>query len=326
MGINNMIKCIRDKKYKQFLISSHKNMEGDAIGSMLAMAELLKQVGKKAILLPPENMPDTYKFLPGSSKIKISSSAKDMDYDVACLLDCTDIERIGSVKGCICLTKPILNIDHHVSNTYFGSINWVEPDMSCSSEQVYHLFKKMGISINKRAALYIYIGILTDTGSFRYSNTTADTHRIIAELMQHGIDAVDIYRKIYEGVPRSSLSLLASALATLATAKNGEIAWVHVSKAMLSKHKAGIEDTQDFVNFPRSLKGVKIALAFREARKGLVKVSLRSNEGVDVNRLAKEFNGGGHRLASGCVLKGTISEAEKIVVTSAKRLLKDGDR
>ncbi len=323
MGINNIIKAIRSKKSKRFLISTHRNMEGDAIGSMLAMAELLKRAGKKVILFPPEDMPDTYKFLPGAAKVKLMSNIKDIDYDVACLLDCTDIERIGSVKVGICLTRPILNIDHHISNTYFGSINWVEPNMSSSGEQIYHLFRKMSIPINKRVALYIYIAMLTDTGSFRYSNTTADTHRIIAELMQYGIDAVDIYRKVYEGVPRSSLTLLASALSTLDTAKNGEIAWVHVSKAMLSSHKAGIEETQDFVNFPRSIKGVKIALAFREARKGLVKVSLRSNEGVDVNRLAKQFNGGGHSSASGCVLKGTISGAEKIVVTSAKKLLRN---
>lgn len=321
MGVKNIIKCIRDKRHKKFLISTHQNLEGDAIGSMLAMAELLKEAGKKVILLPPENMPDAYRFLPGSVKIKLMSHTKDIDYDVACLLDCTGIERTGSVKGSICLTKPILNIDHHISNTYFGSINWVEPDMSCSGEQVYHLFRKMGIPINKRVALYIYIAILTDTGSFRYSNTTADTHRIVAELMRHGIDAIDIYRKVYEGASRSSLALLASVLSTFDTTKNGEIAWLYVSKAMLKNHRASIEETQDFINFPRSIKGVKIALAFREVRKGLVKVSFRSNEGVDVNRLAKEFNGGGHSSASGCVLKGTISEARKIVVSKAKRLL-----
>jgi len=321
MGIKNVIKCIRDKKHKKFLISAHQNLEGDAIGSMLAMAELLKQAGKKVVLLAPENMPDTYKFLPGSEKVKLRSSAKDIDYDVACLLDCTDIERIGSVKEGISPTRPILNIDHHVSNSYFGTINWVEPDMSCSGEQTYHLFKKMGLTINKRAALYMYIAILTDTGSFRYSNTTSDTHSMIAELMLHGIDATDIYRKIYEGASLSSLTLLASALSTLDTAKNGEIAWVHVSKTMLSNHRASIEETQDLVNFPRMIKGVKIALAFREVRRGLVKVSFRSNDGVNVNKLAKQFNGGGHPAASGCVIKGTIPEIENIVISKAKKLL-----
>ena len=324
MGINKAIKCIRDKRYKRFLISAHKNLEGDAIGSMLAMAELLKQAGKKVILFPPEDIPAMYKFLPGSAGIKLRSRIEGIDYDVACLLDCTGIERIGDIKAGICLKKPILNIDHHISNTYFGSINWVEPGMSCSGEQVYHIFKKMGIPINKRAALYIYIAILTDTGSFRYSNTTPDTHRIVAELMQHGIDAIDIYRKIYEQTTLSSLSLLASALSTLNTAKGGEIAWVHVSRAMFNKYRVSVEDTQELVNFPRMIKGVKIALAFREVRKGLVKVSFRSNGVADVNKLAKHFNGGGHAAASGCVLKGTIPKVEKAVVSRAKKFLGNG--
>ncbi len=324
MGINKVIKCIRDKKNKKFLISAHKNLEGDAIGSMLAMAELLKQAGKKVALLSPEDIPDVYKFLPGSAKVRLRSSLKNIDYDVACLLDCTGIERIGAVKRGICPGRLILNIDHHISNTYFGTINWVEPYMSSSGEQVYHLFKKMGIPLTKRAALYIYIAILTDTGSFRYSNTTEVTHRIVAELMQHGIDPADIYRKIYEGADVSSLTLLASALSTLNTTHNGEIAWVHVSRAMFRKNKASVEDTQDFVNFPRSIKGVKIALAFREAGKGFIKVSFRSNDDVDVNKLAKEFNGGGHPSASGCVLKGAISKVEKAVVSRAKRFLGKG--
>jgi len=169
----------------------------------------------------------------------------------------------------------------------------------------------MGIPINKRAALYIYIAILTDTGSFRYSNTTPDTHRIVAELMQHGIDAIDIYRKIYEQTTLSSLSLLASALSTLNTAKGGVIAWVHVSRAMFNKYRVSVEDTQELVNFPRMIKGVKIALAFREVRKGLVKVSFRSNGTVDVNKLAKHFKWRRTCRSKRLCIKGAIPKVEK---------------
>jgi len=318
----DVIKAIRDKKNKRFLLTSHKNLEGDAIGSMLALAELLKAAGKKVILLPPENIPDLYKFLPDAPKVKTKKKLNGIRYDVACLTDCTDLNRLGKVKSGIYLTRPIINIDHHISNTNFGSINWVEPDMSCSGEQVYCLFKKMNLPINKRTALYIYIAILTDTGSFRYSNTTSKTHEIAAKLIPMGINPAYIYRKIYEETERPTLSLLASVLLTLNTSKDGKIAWIHITRKMLRSHSSSLDDTQDFVGFPRSIKGVKISIAFKEAEKGIIKVSFRSNDGLDVNRLAGFFGGGGHTSASGCTLKGTISEVEKSVLNRAKGLLK----
>jgi bifunctional oligoribonuclease and PAP phosphatase NrnA len=321
MGIMNVVKAIQDKNNKSFLVSSHQNMEGDAIGSMLALAELLKTAGKKVILLPPENMPDTYKFLPDASKVKLKKDLNGIKYDVACLVDCTDLDRLGKVKSGIYLTRPIINIDHHISNTNFGSVNWVDPHMSCSGEQIYHLFKRMHLPVNKKAALYIYIAILTDTGSFRYSNTTAMTHEIAAKLISLGVNPTGVYRKIYEETSSCSLSLLSSALSTLKTASNGRIAWIRITRNMLKKYSSRLDDTQDFVNFPRAMKGVKISIAFKEAGKGIVKASFRSNDGFNVNRIAKHFGGGGHISASGCTLKGPIAEVERAVLAKAKAAL-----
>jgi bifunctional oligoribonuclease and PAP phosphatase NrnA len=321
MGIMNVVKAIQDKNNKSFLVSSHQNMEGDAIGSMLALAELLKTAGKKVILLPPENMPDTYKFLPDASKVKLKKDLNGIKYDVACLVDCTDLDRLGKVKSGIYLTRPIINIDHHISNTNFGSVNWVDPHMSCSGEQIYHLFKRMHLPVNKKAALYIYIAILTDTGSFRYSNTTAMTHEIAAKLISLGVNPTGVYRKIYEETSSCSLSLLSSALSTLKTASNGRIAWIRITRNMLKKYSSRLDDTQDFVNFPRAMKGVKISIAFKEAGKGIVKASFRSNDGFNVNRIAKHFGGGGHISASGCTLKGSIAEVERAVLAKAKAAL-----
>jgi bifunctional oligoribonuclease and PAP phosphatase NrnA len=326
MGMMDVVRTIKSNKNRCFLVASHQNMEGDAIGSMLALAELLKAVGKKVILLPPENMPETYRFLPNASKVRFRKNLKNIKYDVACLVDCTDLDRLGPVKNGIYFTKPIINIDHHISNANFGSVNWVEPRMSCSGEQIYHLFKKMSLPINKRAALYIYIAILTDTGSFRYSNTTAMTHRIISELMPLGINPTYIYRRIYAETKRSTMSLLASVLATLSLSKDGMIAWIRITKNMLAAYSSNMDDTQDFIDFPRSIKGVKAAIAFRESGKGFVKVSFRSNDGFDVNRLAKMFNGGGHTSASGCTLKGSIAEVEKTVLKKAKAAIKADNR
>jgi bifunctional oligoribonuclease and PAP phosphatase NrnA len=322
MGLMNVVKTIKDRNNRSFLVTSHQNMEGDAIGSMLALSELLKAAGKKVILLPPENMPDIYNFLPDSSKVKLRKDLRGIKYDVACLVDCTDLDRLGQVKSGIYSTRPILNIDHHISNTNFGSVNWVDPHMSCSGEQIYHLFKKMALPINKRAALYMYIAILTDTGSFRYSNTTAMTHEIAAELISLGVNPLNVYRKIYEEISPSSLSLLSSVLSTLNTASSGRIAWIRITRSMLKRHSSGLDDTQDFVNFPRAIKGVKISIVFKETKKGVIKAGFRSNDGFDVNRIARHFGGGGHTSASGCTLKGTMGEVERAVLIKAKAALK----
>lgn len=314
------------KENRKFLISSHQNLEGDAVGSQLALAELLKKMGKKVILLSPEAVPETYKFLPGIKSIKNAVRGERFDYDVACVVDCTDLDRIGYIKNIINLKKPLINIDHHISNTYFGTINWVEPDASCTGEQIYHLFKEAGIHINKNAALYIYVATLTDTGSFRYANTTAETHKIVAELIAKGLNPTQIYRKIYEEAHRSRLVLLSTVLSTLNITRDGKVAWIRITKDMLRKHKTGMRGTEDFINFPRSIKGVRIAIAFREIGKDIIRVSFRSNEGVDVCKLAKHFDGGGHPSASACTLKVNMPEAEEAVLVKAKRYLRKGQK
>jgi bifunctional oligoribonuclease and PAP phosphatase NrnA len=322
MELEKIAKAIRDKKARKFLVTSHQNLEGDAIGSMMALRELLLSAGKEVMLFPPEDIPDAYRFIPDSSKVKAGKYSKSMDYDIACVVDCTDLDRLGNAKDGIYLTRPIINIDHHISNTRFGSINWVEPEMSCSGEQVYHLFKRMKLDIGKNAALYIYIAILTDTGSFRYSNTNSRTFKIAGELVAKGIDPTAVYKHIYEGTSVYRIRLLTSVLSTLDTTKDGSIAWIHITKSMLKNSSLKIEDTQDFVNFPRSVKGVKIAVAFKESVKGLIKVSFRSNDGIDVNSLANQFGGGGHPAASGCTLRGSMEEVKDVVIKKACDLLK----
>lgn len=321
MGLSGIVSAIKDNKNKCFAVASHKNLEGDAIGSMLAMSELLRSAGKKVVLLAPENMPQVYKFLPNQSLIKARKDPRRIRYDIACLLDCTDLDRLGNAKAGIDPSLPILNIDHHISNQYYGTVNWVDPRMSCSGEQVYHLFKKTGLAINKNAALYMYIAILTDTGSFKYSNTTAITHKVVSELLSYGICPVDIYRKVYEGISAGYLGLLASVLATLDMDQPAGLAWVEVRQDMLNKYHCGIDDAQDFVNYPRSMKGVKIAIAFKEDSGGVVKVSFRSNDGYDVNKLAGYFGGGGHAAASGCVIKDKFDAVKKTVLAKSRKFL-----
>ncbi|MFH1868511.1 MAG: bifunctional oligoribonuclease/PAP phosphatase NrnA [Candidatus Omnitrophota bacterium] len=322
MKLKGVIKMIRSRKNRRFLIVSHQNLEGDAVGSTLALANLLKCIGKEAIMLSPEPTPEAYMFLPDAKNIRCRPGLKNPNYDVACIVDCTGLDRIGFVRKIIYMTKPIINIDHHVSNDNFGTVNLVEPECSCTGEQIYHLFKAMRIPIDKNAALYMYMAILTDTGSFRYTNTSARTHKIAAELLNKGLNPTYIHRKIYEESHRSHLDLLSAVLSTLGMSKDGRIAWVRITEDMVKRDKATMRGTEDFLNFPRSLKGVKIALAFREIDKDTVKVGFRSNDRVNVCKLAMMFGGGGHPAASGCTVRGKISEVEQAVLLKARRYLR----
>jgi phosphoesterase RecJ-like protein len=313
----NIVREIKHEKNKRFIISSHQNLEGDAVGSQLALAELLGFLGKKVFLFSPEPVPEKYFFLPGVEMVQ--HKVEKIDYDVACIVDCTGLDRIGHIKNILNFKKPIINIDHHISNTNFGSINWVEPNLSCTGELIYHLFKEAAVPLDRNAALDIYVAILTDTGSFRYSNTNAETHRVVAQLIEKGLNPTYIYRKIYEEAHSSRVKLLSSVLSTLDMTDDGRIAWIKVTKEMLKRCRAEVDGTEDFVNFPRSIKGVKVAIAFREIDKNVVKVGFRSNDQLDVCRLAKLFGGGGHPSASGCLLKGSMGEIEDAVLLKAKK-------
>ena len=325
MVIKEIIRELKSRENEVFLVASHQNLEGDAIGSLLALAKLLERLGKKVIMLTQDPVPKNYMFLPDANKVRHRVNWKVVEYDVACIVDCTDLERLGDAKKALYLTKPIINIDHHVSNVNFGTINWVEPNFSCSGEQIFHIYKEMGVPIGPDVALYIYAAIITDTGSFRYSNTSPKVHEVCAELLKKGLNPAHIYRKIYEESHRSRIDLLAAALSTLDITRDGKVASVFVTKKMLKEHKADVEGTEDFVSFPRSIKGVEVALAFRQIGKNIIKVSLRSNnEKVDVSKLAAHFGGGGHPSASGCTLKGGINEVEEAVVSKTQDFIKRG--
>jgi len=310
---------------EKFLISSHQHLEGDALGSQLALGYLLKAMGKTTILVSPEKLPEIYNFLPGFSSIICNPIPEKVDYDVACFVDCTGFDRMGPVEKLLDTGKPLVNIDHHVSNANYGIINWVDPNYSSAGELVYELYKGANVVIDEAAATCLYVAILTDTGSFRYSNTTARTHTIVAELIFSGIDPTSIYRLVYERIERSRVELLGSVLSTLKLTRDGSVAWIEITRGMLDRHKATFEGTEDFVNFPRGINGVKVALAFREVEKNVVKVSFRSNDIVNVNRLAKLFGGGGHRSASGCTLQCSLAEAEEVVITESARFAQSED-
>ena len=183
MVLKRLLAELRKKQNKTFLVSSHINLEGDALGSELALASLLKRLGKKVFVLNQDSAPAEYSFLPGLKSVIHENSP--LEYDVAILADCSDISRIGKITKVIKKDALMINIDHHISNTKFGDINWVEPYASCACEIVYKLFKHLKMKINKAEALLLYTGILADTGSFKYSATSSFTHKVASELLEH---------------------------------------------------------------------------------------------------------------------------------------------
>ncbi|MFH1645620.1 MAG: bifunctional oligoribonuclease/PAP phosphatase NrnA [Candidatus Omnitrophota bacterium] len=319
MPLSKISKVFKDNK--TFLIASHKNMEGDAIGSQLALASLLIYMKKNVYIYTSDDIPPMYNFLPFIELIKKYTGQKICKYDVACVVDCTDLDRVGSIVELIDKNKTIINIDHHISNAKFGNINWIRPQASSAAELIYELFKSEGVSIDQDSALNLYVAIMTDTGSFRYSNTRPKTHRIVADLLSKGVDPVSSYCNIYEKTSPDKILLLSEVLSSLSVAKEGKVAWVKVANSQFKKYGLVKEAVDDFVNYPRSVEGVKVAICLREIKKNFVKVNFRSDGEVDVNKLANIFGGGGHASASGCVLNCDLDSAEKMVIKEAKKMV-----
>jgi phosphoesterase RecJ-like protein len=303
-------------KYKNFLIVSHKNPDGDSLGSEIALALALLKLNKKIYIYNSDPPPKRYSKFPKASLIK--TEKKDFEEDVTIIVDCAEIGRIGEIKDNVDFSKPIINIDHHIGNTKFGTVNVIKPDHSSTAEIIYQLIKHE-IQVDKEIATYLYIGILTDTGAFRYPNTTSHSLRVASELVAYGVIASQVSEFIWFTDPEARIKLLGDVLGTMHL--YGKISIMYVTKEMLKKHGAKEEDTEEFIDYGLSIKGVETAAIIKERQDGTLKVSLRSKNNVPVQELAAKYGGGGHRTASGFTVKRDIKifkdelkkELEKLV-------------
>ncbi len=315
------------KGHANFLITSHVNLEGDALGSELAFARLLKALGKTPIIVNEDKLPYGYDFLSGVSSIKkYKDNLEGIKFDCLVALDCSDLKRTGEVYRLNKENKPILNIDHHISNVRFGTVNWVDPYASCTCEMIYELYKKMGVKPDKEAALALYAGIVVDTGSFRYSNTSAATHRVAAELLKYGLDVVEIYKNVYGNLPFKDMKLVAYVLNNIQRRHRGQIAWFEASAGLLKRYRPLYVDLTDYVmNFARAIKDVEVTVLFKEnlGVKNEIRVNLRSQGKVDVNKIAQAFGGGGHKSASGCTVHGRIDAVKRKVLKKIEEALSE---
>jgi len=299
------------------------NMEGDALGSEIAFYRLLKGLGKQAIIVNSDNVPTEYNFLPGVNEVrKFRNNLKDIKFDCFAILDCSGLRRCGEVSKMYRDNKTLLNIDHHVSNEGFGDINWIDPDSSSCSEMVYKLYKKLCLPLDRDTATLLYVGILTDTCSFHYPNTSSLTHRVASELLKYNLDIAQIYKNVYENIPFKDMQLLIKILPTMKRQFGGKIVWFQIKQDLLKRHKGVSFDlTEHVLNFARAIKDVEVAVLFKE-NLGRVRVNLRSQGKINVNRIARFFGGGGHKTASGATVYGKIEDVVRMVLNKIKQSFK----
>jgi phosphoesterase RecJ-like protein len=308
---------------KRIVITSHIDPDGDCLGSQLALHRALANMGKDALIVSFSELPRMFYFLIHPHEVQIVKTL-DWDYDIAVILDSGDLVRVGDpIMNSLDRTKPIINIDHHKSNTYFGTLNYVDGFASSTAELLLAIFDELGLKIDLGIAYPLYVGIVTDSGNFSYSNTSQKTHYNAARLIALGVEPSLVKKYLQESKDISNLKLLSLALATIRLYFRGQVATMTITQEMLANTGADWGEINGFVDYGRSLEGVEVALLFRETGEGQVKVSMRSKGNVDVDFLARYFGGGGHEAASGCVIDGDIPAAKEQVLQVLKVYLDD---
>lgn len=308
---------------QQALVASHYLPDGDAIGSTLALTLALEQVGLQVTAANHDPVPRMYSFLPGAGRIRRPQEVGATP-GLVILLDCSDLERLGRdlqerIQGS---RTTIVNIDHHVSNTGFGHLNWVNPGAAATGELIYLLIREMGVQITPAIATALYTALATDTGSFRFANTTPEAHTMAADLIAHGVDVAGTSLHLWEEKELVALRVLGAVLPTLQLAAGGQIAWMYIDLPTFTALGARSEHCEGLADYPRSIIGVEAGMFFREVEFQVVKVGMRSKQYLDVNELAACFGGGGHQRAAGCTVRGELHEVIRRVVARAEEMLR----
>jgi phosphoesterase RecJ-like protein len=295
----------------RFLIACHENPEGDAIGSELALALALRKMGKTATVLNSDPVPGNLAFLPGADTVILDADGSP--YEVAVVVDCGSIDRTGRVRDELRKCPIVVDIDHHSTHDAQGDYCLVDPEAAASGILVHRILTALGLAIDRDIAVNIYVAILTDTGSFRYSNSTPEAYSVAGDLVRIGVDPWEVAEKVYETQTAEKLGLLGRVLGSLELVAGGKVAAVTTFRKDLRDFSATKDHLEGFINYPRSIAGVEVAAAFREEDPGRFRVSLRSKGRVDVSAIASALGGGGHRNAAGCTVPGTVDEVKKRV-------------
>ena len=314
--------CEALKKQKSFLLASHVNPEGDAVACVLAMESLLRRLGKKTMIVCEDPFPERLSVLPSDRWNQVKDVSSNKKFDAIIICDCPTLERIGKTHSLIDSEMQIFNIDHHVTSSMFGTYNYVQPKAAACGEVVYDIFKYFKKPMTKAEAICLYVSISTDTGSFKYSNTSVKSHQIASELLSLGLDVEAINDGLYATYSLHKIRLYSRLLNRVRTEHQGDVAWVGMTRQDLEESGATYEDTEGFIDFLKYIREVKYAFFLSEnggARS--IRVSLRSKGKHDVSTVATRLGGGGHQKASGCTIHASIDEAaEKVLREIYKEL------
>jgi len=290
-----------------FIVASHIDPDGDAIGSQLAMWSILKRLGKSAKVISEDPVPDTYTFLEGSEEVVNSPTGPA---DVAIVVDAATLHRTGWVSDLVKQCSRVVNIDHHQSNENFGDINLVDTRAGAAGEVIYNLSRELGVELEPGEAEALFVAILSDTGCFRFPNTSSDTLRVAAALVDAGVSPYHAGSEVFWKRSESGLKLLSSALASIEVTNSGDVATMDITQRMYRETGASPRESEGFANYPRSIKDVKVGVLIRETRDGHYRISLRSREDFPIADVAKSFGGGGHPTAAGCRIDGDLDSVK----------------
>ncbi|WP_448873124.1 DHH family phosphoesterase [Desulfobulbus propionicus] len=319
----HLVQAVRDKGH--FLLATHFNPDGDALGSLLGLAEILEGMGKKVFRFLEDPVSHLYRFLPGCGQIQTDLEslrefvARAGDDFLALCLDCGDEHRLGRHSRELVSFRPMMVIDHHKGNSGFGDGAWIEPHRSSTAEMIYDLAVTLGAEISSRAAECLYVAISTDTGSFCYESTSSHTFAVAGELVRRGVRPEIVANQLYDNYTLGRLRLMEEVLATLEMHERDRIAVIRVTQNMLERTFTTMADTEYFINFPRAVTTVRVAVFLKEVEPGHVSVSLRAKGQCDVSMIAARFGGGGHRNASGCRFKGQSMDSVRDLLVELLR-------
>ena len=309
--INDIVAAIRARG--RFIISSHARPDGDSLGSQLAMAFALQELGKDVTVVNADPASPAFMAFPGVPAVKIAQAVDPAwgDFDATIVMECSDYARTGVADLNRFFT---INIDHHPGNTGYGQINWFDSSAAACAEMVFDVVQALGVQMSIEIATHIYIAILTDTGSFHFSNLSPRTFDICRQLLEAGVDPVRVARQVYDNATAGRLKLCGAVLSSMRVDPTDRIAVLYLDQAMADAAGAAYDDTDGVINQPLTVKEILAVVFFKQSQDGPYRISLRSKGEVDIGAVAKAYGGGGHKNAAGCSASGPIDELRSVFV------------
>jgi phosphoesterase RecJ-like protein len=296
---------------------AHKDADADSLGSALAFAAALRAMGKRPHPMVPEPEPFLLSYLPGYDTLERAPE----HIDAVFTFDCATLGRFGECRSLLEGDLPVVNVDHHVSNDAYGTINLIEPEASATGQVVYRLLRALDAPISADAANNLYAAVLTDTGGFRHENTNEAALRLAADLVALGADPAWVALKSFKSRPASQLKLVALAVAAMRSELDGRLVWTEVTESMLQQAQARTQETDGIIDELQTVDTMKIAILFKQLAPARTKISVRSRDEVDATAICRPFGGGGHRRAAGAELALALADAEEAVLAVARREL-----